>query len=193
MKVPRLLESDWVKIVRDCSVHVAIGAVLNGDHALTEKVKLISPKLILDPDYQSPLENELRFSVFSAGRKWIADTMDFSIGMAVVTLDVEEIGNLKSPFDKFSMKAFAKKYAKAHKAKSGFTIKGIKKTKADVAKVFALVKELEDSGIFPALNQALVKDKMVMDGTHRLLAYYWAKKLRKADLPEITAYHWKTQ
>jgi hypothetical protein len=182
-----------MKTLRDCSVHVAIGAVLNGDHALTEKVKLISQKLVNDPDYQSPLENQLRFSVFSAGRKWIADTMDFSTGMAVVTFDVTEVGDLKSPFKKFSMKDFAKKYAKAHKAKSGFAIKGVKKTKKDVAHVFALVKQLETQGVFPALHKALVKDDMVMDGTHRLLAYYWAKKIRKADLPDVMAYHWKTK
>jgi hypothetical protein len=182
-----------MKIIRDCSVHVAIGAVLNGDHALTEKVKLISRKLVDDPDYQSPLENQLRFSVFAAGRKWIADSLGFSTGMSVVVLDVKEVGNLKSPFEKFSMKAFAKKYAKAHKAKSGFTLKGVKKTKSDVAHVFALVKQLEKQGVFPSIHKALVRDDMVVDGTHRLLAYYWTKKIRKADLPDIMAYHWKTK
>jgi len=183
-----------MKTVRDCSVHAAVCSVLEGDHALTEKVKLISPKLIESPDLQSPLENQLRFSVFASGRKWIADTMSFSTGMAVVTMEVKEVGDLKSPFEKFSMKAFAKKYAKAHKTKSGFTFKGVKKTKADVAHIFALVKQLEKQGIFPAIHKALVKDDMVVDGTHRLLAYYWAKKIRKADLPDIImAYHWKTK
>lgn len=182
-----------MKTIRDCSVHVAVHAVLDGDHALTEKAKLISSKLIKSPDFQSPLENKLRFDVFSAGRKWIAETLDFSSGMAIATFTAEEIGNLKSPFDKFSMKAFAKQYSKAHKNKSGFNFKGVKKSKADVAHVFSIVRKLETNGPFPALHKALVRDNMVVDGTHRLLAYYWAKKIRKADLPDVKVFHWKTK
>lgn len=181
-----------MKIERDCSIHLAIGAVLEGDHALAEKVKLLAPKLLVRPDYQSKLENTLRFEVFRSGRSWIAKNLTFDAGMTIVSIGPEEVAKLRSPFDKFTMEAFAKAYDKAHKAKTGFKFHGITKTKTDVKHVFKMMTHLEKFGLFHRMNDSLIMDDQVMDGTHRLLAYCWATRIRKAKLPKINAFHWKS-
>lgn len=181
-----------MKIERDCSIHLAIGAVLKGDHAIVEKVKLLAPQIIDKPDYQSKLQNALRFEVFQSGRSWIAKNLTFDTGMTIVCIGPEEIAKLRSPFDSFTMEAFARAYAKAHRAKTGFKFKGITKTKSDVKHVFKMVTHLEKYGLFPRMNDALIMDDQVMDGTHRLLAYCWATRIRKAKLPKIDAFHWKS-
>lgn len=173
--------------IQDTSIHVAIHSVLQGDHALTEKVKLLNPSLIDNPNFQDVLENELRYSVFASKRKWIADTLSINTGMTVQLVSFKEAMELSSPFDKVSMKELVKAYMTT---KKGFKLKGIKKTKKDVEYVHKLMRHLVDNPTSSLFHKTLVKDKRVMDGTHRLIAYLWAKKAKKQVPEALQMFHW---
>lgn len=211
-----------MKILQTVNRHIAIWSFLCGDHALKKEVKLISPKLLDDPDFLSPLENKLRFEVFKHKRDWIYQDMTEHVSFGVISFSAKELGNFQTCFSDIKLKAYSEEYKKSFVEVRRFVIErgAYKKPhekeidavsqefliKANLEKSYSKnvnVKTITDSSLrneknlWLATNRCFIMKKnseyVIMDGNHRLAAYYWSRMLDKNKiLPnKLFGYYWE--
>jgi hypothetical protein len=112
-----------MKIVSLINQNIPIWSMLCGDHALRSVIDTINPKLLKNPDFLSPLENQLRLEVFKDKREWIYEKMKDRASFALVQVSLDELLEYNTCFTGVSFKNFVNKYRRASKQKSGFSIK----------------------------------------------------------------------
>lgn len=210
-----------MKIIRPINQHFPIWSFLCGDHALKEKVKYINPKLIKQPDLLDPLENSIRLEVFRSTRNWIKKDMGEDCSFALAQIDVSDLDSFKSCFSEIMFNQLPKEYRDSYVEKRDFLLE--RKQKPDITKPkqssideYDLVKKINktykkvtesmvldttfnnEQDISIALNRTFLMEESdgkitVMDGLHRLSAYYWSKVLEKnKKLPnKLYCYYWK--
>jgi hypothetical protein len=115
--------------------------MLDGDHALTEVVKSLNPKLIKEPDFSSRLENKLRLEVFNSKRKWIHDMMGESPSICIASVSFEELLGFESCYTNVTYEKFLDSYHISHLTGKGFTI--VRKDKDSVSKEYPAIQDVE--------------------------------------------------
>jgi len=178
--------------------------MLCGDHALKKNIEFIAPKLLDNPDILDSLENALRKTVFDSRRKYILQCLGNQPSFALVKISCNDIKKFDTCFGDLSFDRFVKKYRSSLKKKKGFSIKNPKFTKTidDVKKLKGIMTTMEheenyhicpdvvldpsvrnEDNIIIALNRGIIirsgTKHVVLDGTHRLVAYYWSRHLKK--------------
>jgi len=196
-----------MKTISLINSHVAVWSFLRGDHALLREVKLISPKLLDEPNFLDPLENKIRLEVFKHKRNWIYENMGENASLALVKFTMNELKNFTTCFSEITLGQYYKEHKKTHKEKTDFLIRrskvktDIKKSMAAVEKEFELkemllsaqskvnkndvldCKQGNEENLLLATNRCWIMGhngkNTIVDGNHRLTAYYWAKKTNK--------------
>jgi hypothetical protein len=135
-----------VKVIKVINQNIPIWSFLCGDHALIQRSKLISPKLLDDPDFLSPIENRLRYEIFKSKRGYILDELEMSTSFSVVKLSEKDFADIESPFSHVSFDKFIRKYDRAYSFRKGFRIRRRRWFKNDVTKKRESVKSLRDMG-----------------------------------------------
>lgn len=182
--------------------------MLCGDHALANQVKMINPELLYKPNFYSSVENTLRYEVFKSKRNWIARRMGDRVSFGIAKISIKDLCAFNTCFSGISFDRYVREYDDVYMgAKHSFKIKSLTKPKEDVDRQHNIMLELEKSyfddieiedvlntsilntdDLFVALNRAIImKDidngqYVIMDGTHRLTAYYWSRCIEKLDI-----------
>ena len=210
-----------MKIIQPINQHFPIWSFLCGDHELKNNVKLLNKKLLLNPDLLCPVENSLRWQVFKSRRNWIANDMGDSPSFGIIQFSIDELEKFDSCFPKVKFAEFAKEYMSSYHDKRDYCLKRENKEvvtqpyssvvyehkiKQKIEKLYKQVtlekvldikfNNLNDISI--ALNRTFIMQKNfgdsleILDGHHRLSAYYWAKKEGNKKLPDkLYAFYWK--
>ena len=210
-----------MKIFNPINQHFVIWSFLCGDHALSENIKKINPVLLDRPNFLDPLENNIRIEVFRSRRNWIWQDMGDNCSFALAQIDIEDLEAFDSCFEKVKFKQLPEEYRNSLFERRDFVIK--REHKDDITKTYVaskieheLMKKMCKSykkvtekmvldqtidsrkNLSVALNRASIMEKqdgsiVVMDGLHRLSAYYWAKAINKnKNLPnKLFCYYWK--
>jgi hypothetical protein len=209
-----------MKIIQPINQHFPMWSFLCGDFELKNNVKLLNKKLLFEPDLLSPLENNLRWEVFKSRRNWIANSMGSSASYSIIQFSFKELANFKSAFSGVKFGEFADEYMRAYKTKTDFCIKKenqcyVEKPHSSVVHEYKIKQKLEKEykpitlqktldtkynnidNISVALNRTFIVQEnfgglRILDGHHRLSAYYWAKKEGNKKLPDkLYAFYWK--
>jgi hypothetical protein len=205
-----------MKILQPINHNFAIWSFLCGDFELKNNIKLLNRKLIYEPDLFSPLENTLRWEVFKSRRNWIAKDIGEMPSFALIEYTYKDLCSFNSVFGSVKFGDFAKEYMRAYKDKDEFKIKNAEKPYSSVVYEHKIKQKLEKEykpvnlekvldtkynnidNISIALNRAFFIQQTfsstirVMDGHHRLSAYYWAKKENKKKLPDkLYGFYWR--
>ena len=209
-----------MKIIQPINQHFPIWSFLCGDFELKNNIKLLDKKLLVKPDLLSPLENKLRLEVFKSRRNWIANSMGHSPSFSIVQFSFKDLCGLKSAFSGVKFGQFADEYIRAYKTKTDFCVKKeercfVEKPYSSVVYEYKIKQKIEKeykpitlqkvldtkynnmSDISVALNRTFIVEEnfggmRLLDGHHRLSAYYWAKKEGNKKLPDkLYAFYWK--
>lgn len=210
-----------MKVLKLINQNIPIWAILCGDHALKNIVDNINPVLLEKPNFLNPLENRLRLEIFKEKRGWIYDKIKDTGSFALVKFKTDELNNFDTCFTGISFKQLRDKYSseksfsikreyKSDFVRSKESVLEITKGRIEALssdyfnrfdekisqkQVLDISKRNENS-CFLASNRALLmnsKDNkiIIMDGTHRLLAYSIALTKKKIDLPtHLYAFYW---
>lgn len=210
-----------MRIIKPINQHFPVWSFLCGDHALAEEVKKINPSLLAKPDFLDPLENNLRLEVFRSRRNWIWQDMGDNCSFALAQISIEDLEEYDSCFEQVSFAQLPEEYRNSLFERRDFKIE--RECKTDITKTYVsskieheLMKKMCKSykkvtekmvldqtidsrkNLSVALNRTSIMEKqdgtiVVMDGLHRLSAYYWAKAINKnKNLPnKLFCYYWK--
>ena len=186
-----------MKVISYINQHFPIWSMLDGDHALKNKINLINPKLIKTPDLLSPIENNLRYEVFKTQRNWIVEKMGDRVSFALIKFSYKDLRDFQTCFKDISIREYANEYSRAFRDGDEFKIgtltksyndiddqmwfvKKVKKQYFNVCSEEVLDPECSNDSLSYALNRSIImKDSgkyYILDGTHRLTAYYLAAK-----------------
>ena len=205
-----------MKILQPINHNFAIWSFLCGDFELKNNVKLLNRKLLHNPDLLSPLENNLRWEVFKSRRNWIAKNIGEMPSFGMIEYTFKDLCSFNSVFGDIKFGDFANEYMIAHKQKRDFKINKVEKPYSSVVYEQKIKQKLEKEykpvnlekvldtkynnidNISVALNRTFFIQETfsstirVMDGHHRLSAYYWAKKENKKKLPDkLYGFYWR--
>lgn len=185
--------------------------MLCGDHALKSKIYVIDRLLLDAPNFLDPLENQIRLDVFKSKRGYIVDSLSQSFAIAELTCDELGHFQSCYSYVSFNKFVMAYHNANKSRFKSSFKInrkkhfkKDISKNKHDIQNLIKIRDGLEkdvydldidditntllqnDTNIFLAANRAIIEKQnnkfTIVDGTHRLAAYYWSHTILKHDI-----------
>jgi hypothetical protein len=186
-----------MRIVSFINQHLPIWSMLDGDHALKQKTNLINPKLIENPDFLSPVENGLRFEIFKTQRNWIAKKMGDRVSFALIKFSYTDLRDFYTCFKDITFKQYANEYSRSYRDGDYFKIGELTKSDNDVDDQMSLVKkvkndyftvyaddvlnhECNNKTLAYAMNRSIIMKNdgkyYVLDGTHRLTAYYLAAR-----------------
>jgi len=213
-----------MKILYPINQHFVIWSFLCGDHALKSNVSLLNKKLIEQPDLLSPIENNLRYEVFKSKRNWIAEEMGDRASFALAKIGIEDLKTFQTCFENIKFHEFVLEYKEAHDNKrdmvndrSQYFMKRHYKPFSSVEYEYAIKtklvkqyknvneKDILDSrqrnsdNLSLALNRCFIMKRndqyVIMDGMHRLSAYYWSKVFDKEKkLPkEVFCFFWESK
>lgn len=196
-----------MKIVGYINQNLPIWSMLCGDHALKNQIKLINSNLLEKPNFLSLIENSLRSEIFKSKRNWIYKKIGPTPSFALIEFTLDDLSKMQTCFADVSFSDYVNQYDKSFYTRVPFKIKKLSKTIEDVEEQYMLMAKLERK-YFPvksqdivnsnhqnsvdisvALNRSLIfKEEgkfKILDGTHRLTAYYWSKMLQSnTDLPD---------
>lgn len=213
-----------MKILYPINQHFVIWSFLCGDHALRHNVTLLNEKLINNPDLLSPIENELRYEVFKSKRNWIADEMGDRVSFALAKISIDDLKTFDTCFENISFDDFVFEYKRAYDDKRDMvndrsqhfmkrhykpfsSVQYEYELKNKLVKTYKYVSERNvldytkrnDESLSLALNRCFIMKKgekhIIMDGMHRLSAYYWSKVFDKQKkLPkEVFCFFWEAK
>lgn len=213
-----------MKILYPINQHFVIWSFLCGDHALKSNISLLDKKLISIPDLLSPIQNELRWEIFKSRRNWIADEMGDRASFALAKISVNDLKKYDTCFENISFHEFVDEYRKAYDGKRDmvndrsqyfmkrhykpfssveyeFKLKQklVKNYKNVIEKDILDIKQQNDENLSLALNRCFIMKKgdkhIIMDGMHRLSAYYWSKAFdNEKKLPkEVFCFFWEAK
>lgn len=213
-----------MKILYPINQHFVIWSFLCGDHALKTNVDLLNKKLLNNPDLLSPIENELRYEVFKSKRNWIAEEMGDRASFALAKINIDDLKTFDTCFENITFDEFVLEYKRAYDNKrdmindrSQYFMKRHFKPFSSVKYEYDLKNKLvknykninekdvldinqkNSDNLCLALNRCFImkrSDKyIIMDGMHRLSAYYWSKVFdNEKKLPkEVFCYYWEAR
>lgn len=213
-----------MKILYPINQHFVIWSFMCGDHALKSNINLLDKKLLNEPNLLSPIENQLRYEVFKSKRGWIADEMGDRASFALAKVSIDDLKTFDTCFENISFDDFVLEYKRAYEDKrdmvndrSQYFMKRHYKPfssvqyeydfKNKLAKTYKPILEKDvldftqsnDKNLSLALNRCFIMKKgdkyIVMDGMHRLSAYYWLKVYDKEKkLPkEVFCFFWEAK
>lgn len=197
-----------MKILYPINQHFVIWSFLCGDHALKSNIDLLGNNLLNNPNLLSPIENQLRYELFKSKRNWIADEMGDRVSFALAKITIDDLKTFETCFENISFDDFVLEYTRAHEGKRDmindrsqhfmkrhykpyssveyeYELKNklVKNYKNITEKDVLDCKQKNDTNLSLALNRGLIMKKgdkhVIMDGTHRLSAYYWSKVFDK--------------
>lgn len=213
-----------MKILYPINQHLVIWSFLCGDHALKMNVDFLNKKLLNDPDLLSPIENNLRYEVFKSKRNWIADEMGDRASFALAKISIDDLKTFDTCFENISFDDFVFEYKRAYDNKTDmvndrsqhfmkrhfkpfssvqyeYDLKNklVKNYKNISEKDILDINQKNDENLSLALNRCFIMKKndkyIIMDGMHRLSAYYWSKTFDKEKkLPkEVFCFYWEAK
>ena len=213
-----------MKILYPINQHFVIWSFLCGDHALKTNVDLLNKKLLNNPDLLSPIENELRYEVFKSKRNWIAEDMGDRVSFALAKISIDDLKTFDTCFENITFDDFVVEYRRAYNSKrdmvndrSQYFMKRHHKPFSSVKYEYDLKNKLvknyksiteddvldftqrNNKNLSLALNRCFIMKKgdkyIIMDGMHRLSAYYWSKVFdNEKKLPkEVFCFFWQAK
>ena len=209
-----------MKIIQPINQHFPIWSFLCGDFELKNNVKFLDKKLITEPNLLCPLQNKLRLEVLKSRRNWVVKDMGHSPSFSIIQFSFKELCSFKSVFSDIKFGEFADEYIRSYKTETDFCIKKeerccVEKPYSSVVYEYKIKQKLEKEykpislqkvlntkynnldNISVALNRTFLVEEnfggmRLLDGHHRLSAYYWAKKEGNKKLPDkLYAFYWK--
>jgi hypothetical protein len=213
-----------MKILYPINQHFVILSFLCGDHVLKDSVSLLNKKLINNPNLLSPVENTLRYEIFKSKRNWISDEMGDRASFALAKISISDLKSFQTCFENIGFHEFVLEYKDAFDNKrdmvndrSQYFMKRHYKPFSSVEYEFNLKNKLIKSyksitekdvldstqknsdNLSLSLNRCFVMKKsdkhIIMDGMHRLSAYYWSKTFDKNNtLPDnLFCFYWEAK
>lgn len=213
-----------MKILYPINQHFVIWSFLCGDHALKNNVDLLGKKLLNDPNLLSPIENQLRYEVFKSKRNWIAEEMGDRASFALGKISIDDLKTFDTCFENISFDDFVLEYKRAYEDKRDMvndrsqhymkrhykpfsSVKYEYELKNKLVKTYKKINEKDvldstqknSDNLFLALNRCFIMKKndkyIIMDGMHRLSAYYWSKAFDKNNkLPDsLFCFYWESK
>jgi|APSaa5957512622_1039677.scaffolds.fasta_scaffold09206_3 hypothetical protein len=148
--------------------NIPIWSFLCGDHGLAAATATLDDKLLSDPNFLDPAENQTRLDAFKTDRAYILPDADSFTSFSVIQLSPEELRGALSPFTNVNFGDFADHYSAAGADEHGFSIPradrdDLTKGAADVLKS----RELEAAIAQATQNRPAVTLDQVTDSTLR--------------------------
>jgi hypothetical protein len=213
-----------MKILYPINQHFVIWSFLCGDHALKSNISLLDKRIITTPDLLSPIQNELRWEIFKSKRNWIADEMGDRASFALGKISIDNLKKYDTCFENICFHEFVNEYREAYINKRDMvndrsqhflkrhykpfsSVKYEFQLKQKLVKNYKNIKEKDvldisqrnDQNLSIALNRCFIMKKgdknIIMDGMHRLSAYYWSKVFdNEKKLPkEVFCFFWEAK